>query len=291
MLLPTVCQAQQGGEDRVLTTADGWPIHITYYESSKGKESPAVILVPGVEGIEGSMTRRVWDGVAGALQKNGFAVVTADLRKHGDSVPPVDESERSRLTRLLPADYTLMVTQDMTVIKDFLVNEHQKEKLNIRKLGIAAAGSSGLVVTAFAANDWLRKPWPDAPTLAQRTPRGQDVRAILMLSPKSSVRGLSAASPLRLLADPAREIAFHIYYNPEDRAEKSSAEKLFRFLKLKDENDARRIIEGPPDKAFSAEGLLQGKAAPVMEKNITEFFDTYVKGRNDPWQTRTSKLQ
>ena len=277
------------GEERTLTTQDGWQIKITYYESSGGKESPVAILFPGVEGFEESRTRKVWDKVAEALQKEKYAVVTADLRKHGDSVP---DSDDARATRLMTADYGLMVSQDLAAIKAFLVAEHQKEMLNIRKLGIATAGSGCLVATAFAANDWATKPWPDAPTLAARTPRGQDVRAIMMLSPKALVRGINAAQVCKYMADPVKGVAVHIYFNPSDRTEKSAAAKIHRYFKLpKDTAEARMLHEGPEDKVYSAEGLLQDKAGEVMQKKISEFFGTFVRDRPEAWKTRTSKLQ
>ena len=279
--------------DQTLTTADGWPIHITYYESSEGKESPVVILVPSAEGIDdvASRTRKVWDSLAKALQKKGYAVVAADLRKHGDSVPPVEESERAKLTKLNQADYALMAIQDMEAIKDFLVKEHQSEKLNIRKLGIAAAGSSCMVVSAFALNDWLKKPWPDAPTLAARTPKGQDVRAIMMLSPRTPVRGINTTAISRGIADPTKGIAVNVYYNSTDRAEEKAAETVFKFLELKNStDDARKLFGEAGDKKYSAEGFLQDKAKIAMEKNVTDFFDMYVKQREDPWKTRTSAL-
>ena len=293
--IATTLSASQGfgdedaGEERTLTTGDGWQIKITYYESSGGKESPVVILFPGVEGFEESRTRKVWDNVAQALQKEKYAVVTADLRKHGDSVP---DSDDSRATRLLTADYGLMVSQDLATIKAFLVAEHQKEMLNIRKLGIATAGSGCLVATAFAASDWAAKPWPDASTIAARTPRGQDVRAIMMLSPKALVRGINAAQVCKYVADPAKGVAVHIYFNPSDRTEKSAAGKIHRYFKLpKDTAEARMIHEGPEDKVYTAEGLLQDKAGEVMQKKISEFFGTFVRDRPEAWKTRTSRLQ
>ncbi|MCR9198071.1 MAG: alpha/beta hydrolase [Planctomycetaceae bacterium] len=283
----------QESVERVLTTADNWQIHITYYQGSGGKESPVVILVPGVEGNEDSKTRKIWDGVASVLNKKGYAVVTADLRKHGDSVPVVDEGVKDRLMKLSQNDYRAMVAYDLEAIKTFLVAEHQKEKLNIRKLGIAAAGSSCLVVSAFAVNDWMKKPWPDAPTLALRTPKGQDVRAVMMLSPRTQVKGMNYNTILRGLADPSKGIAINLYYNPTDRTEKRSADSIERIISIRnsDDEDARKVIEGPPEKKYSAENFLTDKAKTVMEKNISEFFDKYVKQREDPWKTRTSKLQ
>ena len=295
-ITPAVCgQGTSAGENRTVTTNDGWDIKMTYFESPAGKESPVVILLPGAEGLEESMTRKVWEGVAKALQRKGTAVVTADLRKHGDSAPDTEDAN-PRLLRLGPNDYGLMATQDMEAIKAFLLNEHQREKLNIRKLGIAAAGSSCMVSAAFAANDWLKKPWPDAPTFAQRTPKGQDVRAIMMLSPKSPVKGLNTTAVIKQVADPAKQIAVHIYYNPADRAEKKAADSVFRFLALKKTPDQqpRQLKEGPPEKKYSAEGLLTAKDKSgnvVMEKYIGDFFQAYLKMREDPWKTRTSKLQ
>jgi len=289
----TTAHAQSGPVERVLTTADNWQIHITYYEGGDGKESPVVILVPGVEGNKDSKTRKIWDGVASVLNKKGYAVVTADLRKHGDSVPVVDEGVKERLMKLSQNDYRAMVALDLEAIKTFLVAEHQKEKLNIRKLGIAAAGSSCLVVSAFAVNDWMKKPWPDAPTLALRTPKGQDVRAVMMLSPKTQVTGMNYRTILKGLADPSKGIAINLYYNPTDRTEKRAADSIDRIISIKnsDDEDARKIIEGPPEKKYTAENFLTDKAKTVMEKNISEFFDKYVKQREDPWKTRTSKLQ
>lgn len=279
-------------QEQTLTTADGWPIHINYYESTGGKESPVVIMFPGVEGKQDSMTRKVWTGAAAALHKKGFAVVTADLRKHGDSVPDVEESQLARLTKLGSNDYALMATQDLETIKDFLLQQHQNEKLNIRKLGIATAGSGCLVAAAFTQFDWAKTPWPDSPVLSQRTPKGQDVRALFMLSPNSTVRGINSTSTIRAVA--ANPIAVHIWYNPAVRAEVSAAEKFYKYLEIKDDTlEVRKLNKGPEDptgEVFSAEGLLQGKAAPVMEKTITEYFEGTLKKMESPWASRTSRL-
>ena len=294
--VPAYGQASKAnGVERTLTTGDGWQIHISYWEATGGKDSPVVILLPSAEGVEDSKsrTRKVWDSMAGVLHKKGYAVVTVDLRKHGDSVP-ASEAANDRLTKLGKDDYILMAAQDMEAIKNFLVDEHQKEKLNIRKLGIAAAGSSCMVASGFALGDWMKKPWPDAPTLALRTPKGQDVRAIMMLSPNTSVPGINANGVMRALADPLKGIAINAFYNASDRAEKKNAESLYKMIKLRqtDDEDARKIIEGPSGKAFSAEGFLeQSQTKSVMEKTIPEFFDKYVKQREDPWRTRTSRLE
>lgn len=285
-------RAQGDGENRTLTTADGWTIPINYYESKGGKESPVVIMFPGVEGKKDSRTRKAWDAAAKALNKKGFAVVTADLRKHGDSVHVSGDSPAA--TRLLPADYQLMATQDLEVIKDFLLTEHEKQKLNIRKLGVATAGTGAMVAATFAAVDWAKKPWPDAAVYSMRTPKGQDVRALFMISPESAVRGINTLTIMKNVGDPQKGIAAQIWYNPSVRKEKASAEKLWKFLDPKDEQYAsvRSLNEGPsgPAAQFSGESLLEGRAGTVMEGHITTFFTDNLKDLEFPWKTRKSRL-
>lgn len=279
--------------DKTLLDNRGWPIHITYYESPGDKDSPVAILVPGAEGIEKSRTRKVWDGVAKALQKEKYAAITVDLRKHGDSFPVLDDDKKAKLARLGTADYQAMAGVDLELVKAFLMQEHEEQKLNIRKTGIAAAGSSCLIVSAFAAADWVKPPWNDAPVDIYKTPRGQDIRAIMMLSPKSSVRGINISDTMKIIAEPARGVAVHIWYNPEERREVADAKKVYRFLELRQEDpeEPRKLNEGPPDKQYTAEGLLEGRAAPVMQKTIKEFFDKFVKARTEEWKSRKSKLQ
>ena len=137
-------------EEKLAAESDGWPIHATYYESAAGKESPVVILLAGAEGLDkkDARNRRVWQNTALALQKSGFAVMTVDLRKHGDSIPEATEAD-SPLLKMVPNDYVFMTARDMEAVKTFLLNEHQSEKLNIRKTGIVAVGSSAMVAAAF----------------------------------------------------------------------------------------------------------------------------------------------
>lgn len=285
-------QASDDGEARTLTTADGWTIPINYFESKSGKDSPVVIMFPAVEGKKESRTRKAWVAAAKALNKKGFAVVTADLRKHGDSVHV--SGKTSAANKLMTADYTLMATQDLETIKDFLLVEHEKQKLNIRKLGIATAGSGAMVSAGFAAVDWAKKSWPDAAVYSMRTPKGQDVRALFWISPNSTVRGINTASIMKTVAAPQKGIAAHIWYNPSDRKEKSSAERLWNYLDMKDEayDSVRSLNPGPegPTSQFSSEALLEGRAGPVMEGHIVKFFEDNLKPLEFPWKTRKSRL-
>ncbi len=61
------------------TTADGISLVGTYFEPAQGN-APGVILVHMVAG-----QRADWDSLAAALQDRGFAILTFDLRGHGES--------------------------------------------------------------------------------------------------------------------------------------------------------------------------------------------------------------
>lgn len=177
-----------------LTTADGWSIPITYYQSTAGKDAAVVILMHG----EGE-NQIVWEKnkLATRLHAENFAVITCDLRKHGQSKNPRAEGDKS----LNPNDYKIMATasraSELETIQDFLYEEHQAGRLNMAKTAIVAADNLAPVALNWAANDWVKKPYNDAPTLATRTPRGQTVRGIVLLSPSENVPGLSSAPPLK----------------------------------------------------------------------------------------------
>ena len=86
ILASPVLAQQASKEDRTLAGArDSWPLHVTYYPS-RLKEHAAVVVLLHMQG--GS--RLIWTrkgGLAEGLQKQGFAVIAADLRKHGQSKP------------------------------------------------------------------------------------------------------------------------------------------------------------------------------------------------------------
>ena len=126
-------------EVKTFTTKDGTAIKGTYYGSGQGKESPCVILLHMKGG-----NRYVWKAYAETLQKDGFAVVTLDLRHHGDSRAAAAPAPAGGGTgtgasvpapKLKPVDFMLMVDQDLPAVKKFLVEEHNNEKLNAACFG------------------------------------------------------------------------------------------------------------------------------------------------------------
>ncbi len=281
-------EAKDGVRDLVLPSGDGWPIHCTYFESSAGKESACVILLTSTagDGDASARNRRVWQPTAVELQKAGFAVITVDLRKHGDSIP-VGPDGNPLPVKMVNADYPIMASGDLGSVKAFLLSEHQREALNVRKLGIVAMGSSTMVAAAFAVEDWARKPYPDAPTLDQRTPRGQDVRAIMMYSPTTDVRGIRGTTILRTLK--TLPVPVYTVVGGNNRVDAREAEKVFQAVELKGDQfeDSRKIVVAPL--AAHAEDFLQGRLAAASQKDIKEFLTKYLMGLEFPWMDRTDR--
>ncbi len=281
--------ATTGVQELKLPTADNWLIHATYYASTEGKESPVVILLTATEGPDkkDARNRRIWQTTALSLQKNGFAVISVDLRKHGDTVPPTTGAEPPVL-KMAQNDYALMASVDLEVVKAFLMNEHKSQKLNIRKLGIVSMGSSCMVAAGFAVADHAKTPFPDAPTLESRTPRGQDVQALIMYSPNTMVKGINA-NVLKVLKP--LPIAIHVVASKDNKDDAKNAEKVFKAVDLKDEQykDFRKSTMVPGE--VRSEAFLEGKFADVTNREIVDFLTTNLKSLNSPWVSRFNRLE
>ena len=236
-------------DDKLLQSpADGWPLKLTYYKSIAGKDAPVVILMH----MKGE-SRLVWSaplanstppkGFAEQLHEKGFAVVSMDLRKHGQSKPGAEDDDPKKAAaaaadkdkakksstggELKPTDYVLMV-RDMDGIKKFIFEEHQKGNLNMRKTAIIAPGMSAAIAITFAAGDWAKTPYDDAATVAMRTPRGQDVQAMLFLSPETTLPQVPAHQIAAQLKN--TPMAAWVVVGGSDTQDKDQAKKLFQLL-------------------------------------------------------------
>jgi len=270
-------------EDLTVKTADGWTLPITYY-SNPNKETPAVILLHGRDGSRG-----VWKGLGEALKAKGYAAVAVDLRKHGASEAPAGANTRS--TKVTPADYQNMVKFDLEAVKEFLLARHMAEELNIRKTAIVAADDAAPLAANWAYADWLKKPFPDAPTLEARTPNGQDVRAVVFLSPTEGLGGLNLGKAVPQLR--GFGVAGLIAVGELDKDDRKAALKTYERLTPPDggaEADKRVFLETYPQvKARGAE-LLAATRGRAQQQIIT-FLDQHLRKLPDTWQNRKSRLR
>ncbi len=291
--------ADARSETRTLrAVTDGWPIHITYFpakteeNASGAPDAGVVILLHGKDG-----DRLVWeqkygtatDSLAGFLQqKLGLAVVSVDLRKHGESLNSAAPEADSRFQN---TDYQQMWQGDLEAVKQFLLQEHQAKKLNINKLAIVAADEMAPVAARFAVADWNKPPYDDAPATSrdERTPRGQDVRALVFLSPSNTAGNINIMSSIKQLRDPRAGIAMLVLVGQKDTAHSSTVRTIERVMKAADRDGERSYFQKFPKVKFSGTDLL-GKSNINAENEIVKFLDKHIVKLDSPWRDRRSRL-
>jgi pimeloyl-ACP methyl ester carboxylesterase len=285
--------------ERVLPTDDDWQIYITYYpirskQENVTKNAPVVVLLHGDK-----ENRLVWEGdkgLAGRLQREGFAVITVDLRKHGQSTNVARSTGDSPAggkstegTNVQAEDYSNMVNHDLPAVKKFIFEQNQLKHLNMNKMGIVAAETSAAVATCFAGNDWEKEPFDDAPSDAMKTPRGQDVRALVLLSPPQKSHGLDFTEALSAVRNPDWNVAFLTLYGKLNRSDNSAIathKKLFQSSKA---NKDRIYLHGYNVNLRGTD--LLGKKEVDAESIIVEFLKLHLKDLKDSeWRDRQSRL-
>jgi pimeloyl-ACP methyl ester carboxylesterase len=285
--------------ERVLQTEDDWQIYITYYPATTGKENvaketPVVVLLHGDK-----ENRQVWEGEKGlalALEQAGFAVITVDLRKHGQSTNVARAAgdspaggKNTEGANLQSVDYANMVDDDLPAVKKFIYEMHQAKRLNMNKMGIVAAETSAIVAACFAANDWDKPPYDDAAAVEMKTPRGQDVRALVFLSPPQKAKGLPLTEALTAVRNPDWNIAMLTLYGKKNKSDDRAIATHHRLFGSTKANKDRIYMHGYNVKLRGSD--LLGKKEIDVEGTVIEFLKIHLKDLKDgEWRDRQSRL-
>jgi pimeloyl-ACP methyl ester carboxylesterase len=173
-----------------LQTKDGVKLAGYYFGSNKGKKAIPVLLIHDWKG-----QKAPYGPLCMALRNAGCAVLTLDYRGHGGSREYVDRFGKTRefdLKTMNKNDVALIVQNDLEAAKLFLKEENNDEKLNMNAL-VVIGSRDGCVL----ATGWTQKDWSFA-TVGSRK-RGQDVKALILISPKRQLKGIPIDG---MLADP-----------------------------------------------------------------------------------------
>ena len=243
--------------------------------------------VPALVLADAALARALgWDHLVPLLSPG---LKHSDLRKHGESKMETVTGASSDVGDLKPDDYVRMVTQDLEAIKSFLLKEHQEQNLNIRKTGIVAPEMAAPIALNFTMQDWRKIPYDDAPTLEMRTPRGQDIRSLVLISPMGSLPGMPTTVAIRELREPERKISFLFCVGAEDPQDKGETKKMHQQVVGRARDTAERIFyETYP---YNLRGMaLIGKKLKI-EAHIVGFLKKTLFELEDEWQDRRSRLQ
>lgn len=173
-------------ENISLETKDDVTIKATYYASKLKKKAVPIIMLHGWKGNRGE-----YHIVAGLLQKQGYAVICPDLRGHGESLTyklANGDSQEFDLDKMKGPDIEKMVF-DVEAVKRYLVKRNNDGELNVNALCIIGADFSGTIAMMWSAADWNAR---SLPSIKQ----GQDVKAIVLLSPVESFHGVTTRSSM-----------------------------------------------------------------------------------------------
>jgi pimeloyl-ACP methyl ester carboxylesterase len=284
-------------ENVSLTTDDGVQLTITYYASTEGKEATPVVMLHDYKG-----SRAIFAPLAQRLQSPGkeedqpsFAVVTVDLRGHGDSTRQVlqngDELETDA-ARLNKNDFLAMVARDMKAVRKFLVTKNDAGELNLNKLCLVGTGLGASVAANWAAVDWA---WPPLAVGKQ----GQDVKALVLVSPRWKDRGLSMQNVMRpgeFTEQFKQYVAWLLIYGEESQRVQADCTKISRQLERYHRDGDTADADQPSDlivlgwpSSLQGGSLLSQVGAPMNDR-IVEFLTVNVAKKDFAWISRRDRL-
>ncbi|HTU26290.1 MAG TPA: alpha/beta fold hydrolase [Pirellulales bacterium] len=271
-------------EEVFLKAKDGLSLHAIYYPGAprKGKnqkDSVPVILLHAYNG-----DCHDFDDLAELLQKQGHAVVTPDLRGHGESKEMLRDGREEKLetSSLRTADFGDMWTYDLEAVKSFLIGKNNAGELNIDKLCVVGAEMGAIVGANWASLDWS---WP----VLSNGKQGQDVKALVMISPQSNFKGVklidAVSSP-----DVRSELAVMLIAGRKNSRSADEVNKLYKhFMKYHVEKTSPVVELLLPETKLQSTKLLGEKSLGV-EAAILKFVDGLV-AKPYPWAERRSALE
>ncbi len=273
-----------------LTTKDGVELHCRYYPSAAGESAAPIILIHGWN-EKGSQL----SGLAKYLNSGpggNFAVVVPDLRGHGGSTRQLVQSNASAnakpteralsADKFRRADFQAIVTFDLEAVKKFLIEEHNQRRVNIDMLSLVGTEMGALAAMYWAARDW---DWPPIRGLRQ----GQDVKALVLVSPSNSFKGASVQTPLKHNALRSN-VAIQLIYGRTGSGASTTARRIASIV---DKNRSEDI----PFRDTAVNTTLQGMDLLTedqlrVESQIARFLKLTILDRRDqfPWQPRGTNL-
>lgn len=175
-----------------LETSDGVTLATWYYPRPEdGQPLATVILVHDFDG-----SHKELEPLALALQTAGCTVAVPDLRGHGASTVQAGRDAKLQFRQMKKADLEVMATGaggrlraqsavrgDIETVYGFLLARGDIDDSGKHPLAIVGCGAGATLAALWTAADWG---WPPIAS----GPQGQQVRALVMVSPVWAAKGL-----------------------------------------------------------------------------------------------------
>lgn len=275
-----------------LTTKDGVEIKGTYYPSNVGRDAVPVVLLHDF-----NESRAVLNPLAKLLndpppppeeggQKplDSRAVIAIDLRGHGESktaFAPDGAAIEFDAQRLALEDFQDMVLYDLEAVRAFLITENDKGNLNLNKLCVVGVGMGANVAVLWTARDWA------APPLAVRK-QGQDVKAMVLISPRWNYRGLALVEAMKF-PPVQREVGVFLAFGADDPQFKKDGQNLNKvFSKYHaggGQSGASSFVLVTPKTKLQGSALLLSRQFSLVPR-VVDFVDAQLGAAPYPYLQR-----
>jgi len=165
---------KQSSERVIFTSDDGVSLVGSYYKPSIGinNSTPSVILLHMLGSDRGT-----WDNFAQKLCQNGYAVLSVDLRGHGESIKQANSTISYQ--SFMPRNFKNM-TLDVKAAKKYLTEERDA---NPKQISIIGASIGANLALNYAASD-------------------QSIKSVILLSPGLNYRGISTLDAIMKYKNP-----------------------------------------------------------------------------------------
>lgn len=284
-----------------LVTKDGVQLKASYFPgaaqngSTQAKQTTPVVLLHDFKS-----TRIVFNQLVAKLQAPAeaganhpyFAVIAVDLRAHGEStkqLSPDGSPADLDAAKLSKNGLAAMAHFDMEAIRSFLVDKNDAGELNLNKLCLVGSGMGASVAANWALVDWT------TPPLLQ-VKQGQDVKAVVLISPRWSYNGLSMQEPMRF-APLKQNVAWLLICGAQDSKVKADFERiqkqLERFHPATEKKAGAQLRIGLETNLVPSS--LQGdrlfsQSAVAIDDQIVKFLTVSVAANQQPWLSRRKRL-
>lgn len=170
-----------------LPTKDGVELSGFYFGSNKGKDAIPVLVVHEWKG-----QKALYAKLYVALRDAGCAVLTLDYRGHGGSREYIDRTGKTKefdLKTMNKRHVSAIVQYDLDAAKKFLETENNEGRLNLNALVVIGVRDGAVLAAGWTQRDW------SFVSIGSRK-QGQDVKALVMVSPKRTLKGVPIEGPL-----------------------------------------------------------------------------------------------
>lgn len=211
-----------------LETSDGVSLATWYYEPAEDAEPLATVIL--VHDFEGS--HKTVEPLAMALREAGCAVAVPDLRGHGASTKQAGRDTKLEFRQLRKPELEMIaagaggrlreqsaVRGDLETVHASLASRGATGRSAEGRLVVVGCGAGATLAALWTAADWA---WPPLAS----GPQGQQVRALVLVSPVWTAKGLSLQPALATDAL-RREVPVMVLAGTGDR----DAVRLFDQLK------------------------------------------------------------